>query len=97
MPWPGQDLSNNFFFQNGLVNVVLLLDESLREKLTRNDYATVVFKYNEITKEIETTEEKELLKELVSSLPKIDQIGPDELKVCPVSLICFDDVFFYYI
>ncbi|KAL0831099.1 hypothetical protein ABMA28_001971 [Loxostege sticticalis] len=65
---------------NGLVNVVLLLDESLREKLTRNDYATVVFKYNEITKEIESTEEKELLKELVSSLPKIDQIGPDELK-----------------
>ncbi|XP_028172051.1 dnaJ homolog subfamily C member 10-like [Ostrinia furnacalis] len=73
-------LSRVAFHLNNLINLVIVEDENLREQLTKNERTTVVFRYNEITKEIESTEEKELLRELVSSLPKIDLIGPEEFK-----------------
>lgn len=57
-------------------------DDSVRQKLTTNDYATVVFKYQDISTEIESTEEKELLKEIVNQLPKVEVIDPVRLQVC---------------
>ncbi|XP_021201250.3 dnaJ homolog subfamily C member 10 [Helicoverpa armigera] len=68
------------FHLNGIATVAILDHDDLRSKLTSNDYTAVVFKYKNIKKEIESTDEKEILKEIVESLPKIELIGPDKLK-----------------
>ncbi|KAL4715523.1 hypothetical protein ACJJTC_009149 [Scirpophaga incertulas] len=65
---------------NGLVNVCIIENDDLRSKLTNNEYAVIVFKYKDISKEIENTEEKGILKEIVEVLPKIDRIDPTNLK-----------------
>ncbi|CAK1601248.1 unnamed protein product [Parnassius mnemosyne] len=73
-------LSRIAFHLKGLATVVIVEDESLREKLSKDPETVAVFKYNEIKKEISSSDEKAILKEIVDALPKIEQIGPEELK-----------------
>ncbi|XP_053612319.1 uncharacterized protein LOC128676307 [Plodia interpunctella] len=66
----------------GLVTLVIVEDEDLRENLSKDEYTTVVFvsgqKGNKI--EIKSTEEKEVLQDIVNALPKSEQVGPEKLK-----------------
>ncbi|CAG4972301.1 unnamed protein product [Parnassius apollo] len=68
------------FHLKGLATVVIVEDEILREKLSKDPETVAVFKYNEIKKEISSSDEKTILKEIVDALPKFEQIGPEELK-----------------
>lgn len=67
--------------QHGLVQVVLVEDDNIRKKLTGDDYTTVVFRYKDINREIESMDEKEILQEIVKALPKVEQIDPEKMKV----------------
>ncbi|CAH0581155.1 unnamed protein product [Chrysodeixis includens] len=68
------------FRLNGIATVAIVEDDDLRSKLVSDEYTTVVFRYNKINKEIESTDEKEILKEIVEALPKTEAIDPDKLK-----------------
>ncbi|XP_075974540.1 dnaJ homolog subfamily C member 10-like [Anticarsia gemmatalis] len=76
----GNALTRIAYRLRGLVQVVLVEDDDLRKKLASDDYTTIVFRYKNINREIESTDEKEILQEIVESLPNIEQIGPDALK-----------------
>ncbi|KAG6463204.1 hypothetical protein O3G_MSEX013736 [Manduca sexta] len=65
---------------DGIVTVAVVEIDNLREKLTNNEYTTVVFKHKSITKEIESMDEKIIVKEIVDALPGIDKIDPEKLK-----------------
>ncbi|CAB3223857.1 unnamed protein product [Arctia plantaginis] len=65
---------------HGFVQMVLVEDDNIRKKLTGDDYTTVVFRYKDINKEIESMDEKEILQEIVEALPSIQQIDPEKLK-----------------
>lgn len=59
-------------------------DDNLRSKLTENEYTTIVFSYPRLlpsAKEIQSTDEKEILKQIVEALPKADLIDSAKLKV----------------
>ncbi|XP_049867946.1 dnaJ homolog subfamily C member 10-like [Pectinophora gossypiella] len=64
----------------GLVTVAVVEDDGLRAKLTKDEYTTMVFKFKGTTKEIESTEERDILKEIVAALPKVELIDPERLK-----------------
>lgn len=65
---------------NGLVAIAIIEDESLRDKLSESDYTTIVFKYKGFIKDIESTNEEDVLKDIVAALPKIELIDPEKLK-----------------
>ncbi|XP_059049621.1 dnaJ homolog subfamily C member 10-like [Achroia grisella] len=65
---------------NNLVTLAIVEDDSLREKLTRDEYTTVVYRYKQDSIEIQSTEEKDILKEIVDALPKTELIDPNTLK-----------------
>lgn len=65
---------------NGVIQVVIVDDDDIRKKLASDEYTTVVYRHNNINKEFETTDEKEIVREIVNALPKVDQIGPEKLK-----------------
>ncbi|KAM3964314.1 dnaJ homolog subfamily C member 10-like [Aphomia sociella] len=65
---------------NGLVTLVIVEDDNLRAELTSDEYTTVVFRYKGENIEIKSTEEKEVLKEIVDALPKTELIDPNKLK-----------------
>ncbi|KAM3959604.1 LOW QUALITY PROTEIN: dnaJ homolog subfamily C member 10-like [Aphomia sociella] len=64
----------------GLVTLVIVEDDNLRAELTSDEYTTVVFRYKGENIEIKSTEEKEVLKEIVDALPKTELIDPNKLK-----------------
>ncbi|GBP75738.1 DnaJ homolog subfamily C member 10, partial [Eumeta japonica] len=64
----------------GLTLLVIVKDEDLKKKLTKDDYTTVVLKYDGISKEIKSTAEDEILSEIVESLPKSESIDSEKLK-----------------
>ncbi|RVE52633.1 hypothetical protein evm_002752 [Chilo suppressalis] len=68
------------YLLNGLVTLAIVEDDSLRAKLTNDDSTVVVFKFKGTTTQIQSTEEKDVLKEIVESLPKVESIGPEKLK-----------------
>ncbi|CAH2076087.1 unnamed protein product, partial [Iphiclides podalirius] len=68
------------FHLNGLATVVIVEDESLREKLSKDLEVVVVFKYKKIHKEISSSAEETILEEIVDTFPKVKQIDPEALK-----------------
>lgn len=74
-------LISTYFFQKDVVTVALVEDDELRNKVASDDYTTVVFKYKDIKRDIDSTDENEILQEIVEALPKIEMIGPDQLRV----------------
>ncbi|KAJ2949990.1 hypothetical protein O0L34_g11323 [Tuta absoluta] len=64
----------------GLVTVAIVEDDNLRSKLTTDEYTSVVFRFRKDSKDIESTDEKEVLKEIVAALPKVDLIDPEKFK-----------------
>ncbi|XP_041988396.1 dnaJ homolog subfamily C member 10-like [Aricia agestis] len=63
----------------GLATVVIA-KENVRIKLTDNTEAVVIFKYKNTKIEIESTDEKIIVNDIVAALPKIEKIGLDKLK-----------------
>lgn len=63
------------------MTLAIVEDEDLRQKLSKDEYTTVVFTYKQTTKEIEGADEKQLLRDIVELLPKIQMVDPDKLKV----------------
>ncbi|CAH1646786.1 unnamed protein product [Spodoptera littoralis] len=74
------DLTRIAFHLNGVVTFAIVEDEDLRKKLTSNEHATVVYKYKDVTKEIESVEEDEIVDDIVRYLPKVEVIGPEKFK-----------------
>ncbi|KAJ8721645.1 hypothetical protein PYW07_002420 [Mythimna separata] len=68
------------FHLKDVVTIAIVEDDDLRSKLASDDYTTVVFRYKNIKREIESTDEKEILREIVAALPKIELVGPEKLK-----------------
>ncbi|KAI5639925.1 dnaJ domain-containing protein [Phthorimaea operculella] len=64
----------------GIVTVAIVEDDDLRSKLTKDDYTSVVFRFRKESKEIESSDEKEILKEIVAALPKVEMIDPEKFK-----------------
>ncbi|XP_047985377.1 dnaJ homolog subfamily C member 10-like [Leguminivora glycinivorella] len=65
---------------NGLVTLAVIEDDNLRSELTNNEYTTVVYRYRKTVKEITSTEEKEILGEIIESLPTIEPVDPEKFK-----------------
>lgn len=74
------DLTRIAFHLNGVVTFAIVEDEDLRKKLTSNEQATVVYKYKDVTKEIESVDEMEIVEDIVRHLPKVEVIGPEKFK-----------------
>ncbi|XP_068632587.1 dnaJ homolog subfamily C member 10-like [Battus philenor] len=68
------------FHLNGLATLVLVVDEDLREKLSNDPETLVVFKYKKIHKEISSSDEKIIIKQIVDALDEVEEIGPEQLK-----------------
>ncbi|KAJ2949986.1 hypothetical protein O0L34_g11319 [Tuta absoluta] len=64
----------------GLVTVAIVEDDNLRSKLITDEYTSVVFRFRKDSKDIESTDEKEVLKEIVAALPKVELIDPEKFK-----------------
>ncbi|KAH9635519.1 hypothetical protein HF086_013046 [Spodoptera exigua] len=74
------DLTRIAFHLNGVVSFAIVEDEDLRKRLTSNEHATVVYKYKDVTKEIESVDETEIVEDIVRYLPKVEVIGPEKFK-----------------
>lgn len=66
--------------QKGLVTVVMIDDEDLRDDLSEDPDVTVVFQYKNIYVEISSTDEKTIIKQIAQSLP-VGEIDPEKFKV----------------
>ncbi|CAH0702556.1 unnamed protein product [Spodoptera exigua] len=74
------DLTRIAFHLNSVVSFAIVEDEDLRRRLTSNEHATVVYKYKDVTKEIESVDETEIVEDIVRYLPKVEVIGPEKFK-----------------
>ncbi|XP_013142421.1 PREDICTED: dnaJ homolog subfamily C member 10-like [Papilio polytes] len=63
----------------GLVTVVMIDDEDLRDDLSEDPDVTVVFQYKNIYVEISSTDEKTIIKQIAQSLP-VGEIDPEKFK-----------------
>ncbi|XP_045534526.1 dnaJ homolog subfamily C member 10-like [Papilio machaon] len=68
------------FHLKGLTTVVVIDDEELRDDLTEDPDTVVVFQYKKNYIEISSNDEKTIIKKIVESLPKIEEIDPKKLK-----------------
>ncbi|XP_072939308.1 dnaJ homolog subfamily C member 10-like isoform X2 [Epargyreus clarus] len=68
------------FHLKGIVPVVLVDDNDMRSKLTSDPDAVIVFKSKGITKEIHSTDEKTIIREIIKGLPKVEQLDRQKLK-----------------
>ena len=56
----------------------------IHPRLSNNLDTVIVFKYKNINKEIQSTDEKSILSEIVAMLPKIENIGLEKLQVTSI-------------
>ncbi|XP_013178456.1 PREDICTED: dnaJ homolog subfamily C member 10-like [Papilio xuthus] len=68
------------FHLKGLTTVVLIEDEELRDDLTDDPETIVVFEYKKTHTEISSSDERTIIKQIVGSLPKLEEIDPNKLK-----------------
>ncbi|CAH0714256.1 unnamed protein product, partial [Brenthis ino] len=74
---------------DGLASVVMATN--IRPRVSKNLDAVIVFKYKRIYKEIFSSDEKTILSEIVDMLPKIEEIGLEQLKEIRSNLRNGDD------